>query len=150
MSGDAQISERISISPPVTWGELHDKPWATSGRGESGEWPDVVVELATTEEHGPAGVTKQISGVAIIPTGHETSAYTLLDDVNRIVRVFGVAPDGKRRTFAGFLHVIWGHGESVYRVVVLREGTAVQIEPQIVWPAGARDEDSVEPKSRWS
>jgi hypothetical protein len=141
MSGDARITGRIAIRPAVTWGELHDKPWAT---GRHGFYPDVVVDLDTIEEHTQTGVVYHHSGVAIVPTGHETNGYELLDEVGRIVDAFKTAPDGIGRVFAGFLHVVWAGGKDVYRVVV-RAGRAVEVRPQMVWPDGARDEDSVEP-----
>lgn len=137
MSGDARISGRIRIEPPVTWGELHDKPWATDPRNE---WPDVVVELATTKENVADGEVLRHSGVAIVTTEHETSAYELVRQTTRIVKAFGTAPDGTARRFAGFLHVVWGGGEEVYRVIV-REGRAVEVKPVLAWPEGARDED---------
>ncbi len=139
MSGDARISGRITITPPVTWGEIHDKPWAT---GQDRSYPDVVVELDTTEVNTPTGVVKHMSGVAIVPTGHETNGYELLDEVRRIVVAFGTTSDGTARTFAGFLHVVWGGGQEVYRVVV-QDGRAGVARPRMVWPDGARDEDAV-------
>lgn len=141
MSGDASISGRIAISPPITWGELHDKPWATGQ--QAGHYPDVKVDLDTTEEHTATGVTKHMSGVAIVPTGHETNGYELTAEVDRIVGQFVRTPSGTVRIFTGFLHVIWGGGEDVYRVIV-RDGDIVEVKPQMVWPSGARDEDSVE------
>lgn len=139
MSGDARITGRIRITPPVTWGELHDKPWATGQQRD--HYPDVVVQLDTVTETTSAGEFKFHSGVAIVPTGNETSAYDLADEVTRIAQTFGLAPDGTRRRFVGFLHVVWGGGEEVYRVVV-REFRAVDLRPALVWPDGARDTDA--------
>lgn len=139
MSGDAYISGRISISPPVTWGELYDKPWATGT--EPGQYPDVKVELATTRETTPTGEVLHHSGVAITPTRHETSGYHLNDEVTRIVAAFATAPDGTARRFDGFLHVVWGGGQEMWRVVV-QGASAVEVRPVMVWPVGARDEDA--------
>lgn len=148
MSGDVSITGRIDIDPPVTWGELHDQQWAI-GQADR-HYPDAIIKLATTEENTPDGVVMRHSGVAIVPTGHETSARTLLDDVTRIVGHVRTAPDGTARTFKGFLHVIWAGGEAIYRVMVdPATFNTVEVEPRIVWPEGARDEDSVEPKPRW-
>ena len=45
---------------------------------------------------------------------------------------------GTARRFAGFLHVDWlGYGEMAR--VVVRDGKAVQVSPQVVWPDDARD-----------
>lgn len=139
MSGDARITGRISITPPITWGELHNQRWATGT--EPDRYPDVKVELATTTEKTSDGEMLRHSGVAIAPTGHETSGYDLNVEVARIARAFATAPDGTTRRFDGFLHVVWGRGESVWRVVV-RDGRAVEVRPQTVWPEGARDEDA--------
>jgi hypothetical protein len=143
MSGDARITGQINIVPPVTWGELHDKPHLDErGLGLDGHFPDVTVKLDTISEVTAEGEFLRRSGVAIIPTGFETNGYTLLDEVRRIVAEFATAPDGTARTFAGFLHVVWGRGEEVYRLTV-RDGVPVQVNPRIVWPDGARNEDAV-------
>ncbi len=144
MSGDARISGRIAISPPITWGELHDKLWAI---GQDDSYPDVAVELDTTETHTLSGTIKHMAGVAIIPTGHETSAYNLLDEMTRIVEAFRAGPDGTVRAMDGYLHIVWADGEDTYRVHVDRRGDVVEARPEMRWPEGARDEDSVEP--RW-
>lgn len=135
MSGDARISGEISIDPPLTWGELRDQLWAL---GTDGRYPDVVVKLDTTRESTAAGELLRHSGVAIAPTGHETNGYDLTDEVDRIARTFATAPDGSVRRFAGFLHVVWGGGEEIYRIVV-RDGQAVEVRPTWVWPADASD-----------
>lgn len=141
MSGDAQVTGQIRIDPPVTWGEVVDCPWALTEGGNHG-YPDAVLELSTTVENTPTGEVRHHSGVAIEPAPWEQSARTLTEDVGRIVRQFATAPDGTVRTFTGFLHVVWGHGESIYRVHVVA-GEAVEAHPQMTWPVGARDEDAV-------
>lgn len=122
MSGDARITGQITIDPPITWPELADKQWATTGdyQPEPPYWADVRL------------------GVGIVPIDNETSAYTLVASVQRIVDEFGTTPDGTARTFTGHLHVVWGGGEAVYRVVV-RDGRAVEVQPTVVWPADAQD-----------
>lgn len=142
MSGEARISGRITITPPITWLELYDKPWATNPTG----YPDVKIRLEMDETHTPAGVHTSITGVAIEPTGHETSASDLETEVDRIVTEFAVTPDGGApRAFKGFLHVTWGQGQDleIYRVIV-RDGKTITINPVMTWPEGARDEDSTE------
>lgn len=144
MSGDATITGRITVDPPITWSELHNQSWATNpNRG----YPDVVVNLATTKEVTADGEVFRYSGDAIVTTGHETSAYHLVDELDRIVTTFDTTPDGTPRTFTGFFHVIWARGEEAFRVIV-RDGHAVQVKPTVVWPDGARDEDSVRPDRR--
>lgn len=141
MSGDARISGQIRITPPITWGELHDQDWAL-GNGLR-NWPDALVKLATTVENTPTGQVHHQSGVAIVPFDGETNGYTLTEDVARIVRHFATAPDGTPRRFAGFLHLVWADGEEVYRVVPV-DGGAIEVRPQVVWPEGARDEDGAQ------
>lgn len=142
MSGDARITGRISIDPPITWGELGANRWALGQERVDGQgWVDAVVHLDSAEEVLPDGVMTRYLGVAIIPAGGETNGYTLVADVDRIAKAFGRAPDGTVRRFAGWLHLIWG-GEAVYRVIV-RDGVTVEVQPQVVWPEGARDEDAV-------
>lgn len=139
MGGDARITGRINIQPPITWGELYNQQWALGQKTD--HYPDAYVKLGTTEENTPDGVMLRHTGVAIIPTGGDTSGYTLIKDVDRIVRSFGIAPDGTVRQFAGWLHLSWAGGEEIYRVIV-RNGRPVDVRPQVVWPAGARNEDA--------
>lgn len=144
MSGDAQITGRIRIDPPITWPELAGKTWATEGyRHPSGYWSDAKVQVQHHDVDTDQGVMSIRHGVAIVPAGGETSAATVTESVGRIVEEFGTTPDGTPRTFVGWLHVIWGEGEAVYRVVV-RDGRAVEVSPQVIWPEGARDEDGAE------
>lgn len=134
MSGDARITGRINIDPPITWSELADNQWAI-GRGGN-TYPDAVVKVDNIEENTPDGVFVRRSGVAIVPTGCETNGYDLIDDVTRLARLVATTPDGVARRFTGFLHVVWARGEDTYRVVV-RDGQAVKVHPTIVWPDDA-------------
>jgi hypothetical protein len=128
MSGDTRITGQIRIDPPITWRELVNAPWA---RGkETNHHPDAVVKVDERITDTPDGELHHHLGTAIVPTGHETSGYTLLADVNRIVKRFGDPADGPTRTFTGF--------EATYRVVV-RDGAAVEVRPEIAWPADAQD-----------
>lgn len=145
MSGDAQISGRINITPPITWPELVDKEWAHKGndRWPDGYWTDAKVHLDHLDVTTDVGILNVLVGVAIVAQGGETSAYTLTRSVQRIVDAFGTAPDGTARTFAGYLHVVWAGGEDMWRVHVV-DGRAVESRPELTWPAGATDDDSVE------
>lgn len=144
MSGDARISGRIVIDPPITWPELAGQEWATEGnyRHEGGYGCDAKVAVDHRDVDTEQGVLSVRLGVAIVPEGGETSGYGLVPSVERIVGAFGRTPDGAPRTFSGFLHVVWGGGESVYRVHVV-DGRVVESEPKLWWPEGARDEDGV-------
>lgn len=135
MSGDARITGRISITPPITKNELAGNRWAFMP-GSS----DALVRLNCSRDDLTFADPSAPVGVAIAPEGGETSARTLVEDVNRIVATFRAAPDGAPRTFGGWLHVVWGGGEAVYRVHVVN-GRVVEAEPVVTWPAGARDED---------
>lgn len=141
MSSDARITGRINIDPPITWGELHDQMWAIGQQTD--HYPDAVVKLDTTEENTPDGVVRRHGGVAIVPSGHETNGYDLLDDVTRIVREFRTGPDGVVRSLDGYLHVVWAGGEDTYRVYVTPRGEVTEGRPEMRWPVGARDEDGV-------
>lgn len=147
MSGDTRISGRITITPPITKNELAGNRWAFKGFKEAfasamgfgaSDYPDVLVQLNGVDL--TFADPSEPVGMAIVPTGFETSARTLLDDVDRIVQTFSSTPGGERRAFAGWLHVVWGGGEAVYRVHVV-DGRAVGSKPVLAWPEGARDED---------
>lgn len=136
MSGDARISGRIVIDPPITWPELRPHAWATD-TGSS--WPDAFVQVAATEHDTDDGTVIRKQGVAIVPTDGETNGYDLTDNVARIVDQFAHTPEGTLRQWRGWLHLNWG-GEQVYRVHVVN-GRAVESRPLLSWPVGARDED---------
>jgi hypothetical protein len=143
MSGDARISGRIRIDPPITWPELAGKEWATEGdKMPDGYWADAKVQVDHRDVDTDQGVLSVRLGVAIVPEGGETSGYTLTSSVEQIVAEFGTAPNGNPRSFAGFLHMVWGGGEELHRVHVV-DGHAVEVQPTLTWPEGARDEDGV-------
>lgn len=139
MSGDARITGQIRITPPITWMELSRNKWAL---GLEGGYPDAIVKADHRDVDTDQGVLSVRLGVAIVPEGGETNGYTLIEDVDRIVREFATAPDGTPRQFEGWLHLNWGGGEAVYRVHVV-DGRARSSAPQLIWPEGARDEDGV-------
>ncbi len=144
MSGDARITGRINIDPPITWAELAGKTWATEGDYEPD--PPYAADAKVLVEHRDVdtdlGVLSVRLGVAIVEVGGETSAYTLTQSVERIVAEFRTDPNGTMRTFKGFLHVVWGRGEESWRVHVV-DGHAVESRPVMAWPVGAHDEDGV-------
>lgn len=144
MSGDAHITGRIAVDPPITWPELAGQEWATTGDYKHDDgWCDAKVEVDHRDVDTDQGVLSVRLGTAIIPEGGETNGYALVPSVERIVAAFGTAPDGVCRTFSGFLHVVWGRGEETYRVHVV-DGHAVESRPVMTWPVGARDEDGAE------
>jgi hypothetical protein len=142
MSGDARITGRISIDPPITWPELADKQWAVTGdwKPEPPYSADALIRVDHHDINTDQGVLSVRLGVAIAPYQGETSGYTLVQSVDRLVREFGTTPDGTNRTFTGFLHEVWGGGEAIRRVHVV-DGRAVESRPVMTWPVGARDED---------
>ncbi len=143
MSGDAQITGRIAIIPPITWAELSGKTWATEGndRWPDGYWTDAKVSVDQRDVDTDEGVQSFRAGDNIVPCGGDTNGYTLNRSVQRIVDEFGTAPDGTVRTFAGFLHVVWAGEEDMWRVHVV-DGRVKESRPVTMWPAGARDEDA--------
>lgn len=94
MSGDAQISGRIRIEPPITWPELADRQWAVDGewKPDPPYWADAKVDVSHRDVNTDQGVLSVRLGVGIVPVGGETSGYTLTASVERIVREFGAAP----------------------------------------------------------
>jgi hypothetical protein len=142
MSGDANITGRIVIDPPITWPELADRQWTIIGdwKPEPPYWADAKVKVSHRDVNTDQGILSVRLGVALVPGGGEASGYMLVQSVERIVREFGTAPDGTARTFTGWSHEVWGGGEALRRVHVV-DGRAVESRPEMVWPVGARDED---------
>lgn len=134
MSGDARISGRITITPPITWAELRANEWAMH------HYADAHIKVDHNDVDTDQGVLSARFGVAIVPCDGETNGHNLTADVQRVVDAFPTTPDGTPRAFSGWLHVIWGGGDEVYRVHVV-DGRAHEARPSLAWPAGARDED---------
>ena len=123
MSGELRLTGRIRIDPPITWDELHDKPWAV----DPSDYPDVQIAM---------------SGAYIEPTHYESNGYELVSQIERIAQTFAVGPLGEIRRFTGFLHAIWGGGQEIFRIIIVN-GKAVHVYLEMEWPHGARDEDKV-------
>jgi hypothetical protein len=142
MSGNATITGRIGIYPPITWPELVAAGSAVGCTGDNfGLYCDARVAVTRDNIDTDQGVLSIRSGVAIIPGDGETNGYTLTEDINRIVHEFATAPDGTTRRFDGWLQLVWDDGFNVYRVHVV-DGEVTKSRPTMTWPVGARDEDA--------
>jgi len=121
MSDDARVSGEIRIDPPIS-----QKARLTILRVL--DFKDI--DLKIDDETG--------NGVAIVSS--YSSCRYLLEEIQEIVDTFG----GAGRQFTGFLHVVWGTGSDtdIYRVIV-RNGKAIEVRPQILWPVDAMTPEEV-------
>lgn len=130
------VDGEIRIEPPLTWAEFKGSPfYETERTGKRDVRLKVDEEIVDTDE----GQLVRRTAVALegaYEGGYK--AYQLLEHVQEAIDAF------PGHTFAGRLDCEGEEASDVWRVVV-RDGTAVKVEPRIVWPdedeAGERDDD---------
>jgi hypothetical protein len=114
----------ITITPPLTWAEFKNSPFA------DGDGLDVKLRIETETVDTDDGPLMRKTATALIPTWDEAfKAYHTVEHVQRAIDAF------PGHTFTGRLDCK-GENADMWRVVV-RDGRAVEVRPHIVWP----DED---------
>lgn len=119
------------IEPPLTWAEFKDSPYRPEHERSE---PDVLLTVETTEVHSEDGVMLLHRAVAVRPVSPgRPFAYHrgLLATMQELLDRYGSA------------HAFTGHFQcqdsdeytpgDLYRIVVV-EGIAATLRPQIVWP----------------
>ena len=131
MSNPTYIHGRIEINPPLTWAQIKDSPFLKANARSRGLWPDAILDVTETTVDTDEGELTRREAVAIVPDeGTETSARTLLKDVQSIID----ASPGHE--FTGRFQCEGEENSDIWRVVI-RDRRAVRINAQIVWPEGS-------------
>jgi hypothetical protein len=126
MGYNTRVTGAILITPPLTAAELRAHPEVKDG---DCAYVQVNEEPVETDE----GTLIRTTGNAIVPwRDEEYKAYDLVEQVQHIVSTF---PD---RAYEGRFDCYGEENPDIWRLVI-RDGRAVQIRPQLIWPDEAGD-----------
>lgn len=134
MSYNTRLTGRITIDPPLQYGDLRDSPWvkfqhpapAGSSRPEWHAIRLIVVEAPVETEQGLL-VTKTAALVGVLDDENRAGADEVLEDVRRLIAAF------PGHTWHGKIRGEGEEAEDVWRVVV--DGTHASVaRPVIQWP----------------
>lgn len=125
MGYNTTVSGKIRITPPLAWGEIKGSPFLSDD--DMSVRLDVEVETVDT----PDGELLRRTAYELIPATDEAfKAYHLIEHVQQAIDAF------PGHNFTGRLHCEGEEAGDLWRVVI-RDGRAAEVRPQIVWP----DED---------
>lgn len=131
MSNPTYINGRIEINPPLTWAQIKDSAYLKANARARSLWPDAILDVTETTVETDEGELTRREAIAIIPDeGTETSARTLIQDVQAIID----ASPGHE--FTGRFQCEGEENSDIWRVVI-RDRRAVRVDAQIVWPEGS-------------
>lgn len=130
MGYNTRVRGQFSITPPLTWPEFHNSPFA------SDDWRDADLVLHVDEEtvNSDDGLLiRRTASALVMREIDEYRAYHLIEQVQAAIDAF------PGHTFTGRLDCEGEESADLWRVIV-RDGRAVKVEPRIVWP----DEDGAQ------
>jgi hypothetical protein len=120
---------QITIEPALSWAEFKDSPWIGDDHGAVKL--DVRQEETSREtDEGTITVTLK-TAVAIVPISEDSyKGYSIIEDVQKIVDAF------PGHSWIGYISAEGEEAGDLWRLAV-RDGSAVQVKPRIVWPEDA-------------
>jgi hypothetical protein len=122
MGYNTSVTGEIDIEPPLTWAEFKNSPFA------DGDELDVKLRIETETVDTDDGPLMRKTASALIPSWEDSyKAYHLAEHVQRAIDVF------PGHTFTGRLDCEGEENTDLWRVII-RDGRAKEIRPQIVWP----------------
>jgi hypothetical protein len=131
MGNPTYIHGRITITPPIPWGQIKDSPYLKANARGRSLWPDALLDVAESTVHTDEGELTRREAVAIVPDeGGETSARTLIQDVQNIIDA------NPGHEFTGRFDCEGEQAGDIWRVVI-RDRRAVRVNARIVWPEGS-------------
>jgi hypothetical protein len=127
VSNPTHIEGRIKVTPPIPWGKIKDSPYLKENARVSYNYPDAVFDVTETVVHVEEGELTRREAVAIVPADGETSARTLISDVQAIIDAH---PDHE---FTGRFDCEGEENADIWRVII-RNRKAIDVYAQITWP----------------
>lgn len=125
------VTGEFEISPPLSWNEFKDSPFAPDNITSSYE-PSLILRVQEESVDTPDGPLLRRTATALVMREiDEYRAYSLIDEVQNAVSSF------PGHTFTGRLDCEGEQNSDMWRVVV-RDGRAVKVTPRIVWPEDAQ------------
>lgn len=117
MSYPTHHTGHITITPPLTWGEIRESPRLV----------DTALPLTTSRVHDEHGYHDRVLAETVAPrTNGEYSGYQVLSELKALI----AAHPG--HAFTGHIECIGPDGD-MWRYVA-RGNTVRRVEPRIVWP----------------
>lgn len=127
MGYNTHVTGEFAVTPPLTWNEFKDSPFAPHNIQSSYD-PSLILRVdedsADTDE-GP--LLRRTAYSLAMRDIDEYRAYGLLDEVQAAVDAF------PGHSWSGRLECEGEQNTDIWRVVI-RDGRAVRVEPRIVWP----------------
>lgn len=129
MGYNTRYTGAIGIEPPLTWAEIKDSPYLPETAEKN--WPDVKLRVIETTTEIDEGTLTRRAADAIVPVTDEPyKGYEIIATVQKIID----AHPG--HTFSGRFDCEGEEAPDLWRLVV-RDGRATRVEPQITWPEGS-------------
>jgi hypothetical protein len=130
MGYTTHVTGEFAITPPLTWPEFKDSEFAPHNITETYD-PDLILRVTEETVDTPDGPLLRRTATALAMRGiDEYRAYHLLEQVQKAIDSF------PGHTFTGRLDCEGEDTGDLWRVLV-RNGRAVKVEPEIVWPEGS-------------
>lgn len=123
------VTGEFTITPPITWTEMKDTPYA-SDDWQAGDLKLHIVENTVDTPQGE--LVERTASTLSLREIDEYRAYNLIADVQAAVDAF------PGHEFTGHLHCEGEENDDIWRVAI-RDGRAVEVKSRIVWneePAG--------------
>ena len=132
MGYSSRATGNITITPPLTWGDISDSPYLPERVNRDGNWRDVQYVTSDTTVNTDQGqlAIRVATGVEPCDPDDSMKRYDVVPQLAEIVSMF---PD---RQFSGAIYMIGEDGDR-WRCVV-RDGAVIEQRPTIVWPDGDR------------
>jgi hypothetical protein len=127
MGYNTYFTGQIRIEPPLSWAEIRDSEFLPDRAWDNGFTVklNVVEETVETDD----GTLARRWADAIVPvTDDRYKAYDIVAHVQRLVDRYG-----NSHAFTGRLDAAGEDAGDLWRLTV-RDGRAVKIQPQLVWP----------------
>lgn len=129
MGYNTRYTGAIGIEPPLTWADIKDSPYLPETAEDT--WPDVKLRvIKQTTETDEGTLTRRYADAIVPVTDEPYKGYEIIATVQKIID----AHPG--HTFSGRFDCEGEEAGDLWRLVV-RDGRAAKVEPQIVWPEGS-------------
>lgn len=129
MGYNTRYTGAIGIEPPLTWAQIKDSPYLPESAEKN--FPDVKLRVIETTTETEDGVLTRRVADAIVPVTDESyKGYGIVETVQKIIDAY------PGHEFTGRFDCEGEEAPDLWRLVV-RDGRATRVEPQITWPEGS-------------
>jgi hypothetical protein len=123
MGYNTRVTGAFTATPPITWTEMKDTPYASDDRRAS----DLKLHVVENTVDTPWGdLIERTATKLSLRDIDEYRAYNLIEHVQAAIDAF---PDHE---FTGHLHCEGDENDDIWRVAI-RDGRAIEVKPRIVW-----------------